>query len=165
MIGAEHLKRRWAGDRAVDLFIVDDSAPAYKLRRTTQGTRQVNHNIFELKAALRRGTSNTHATDNVAETLDNLYVLGFGGGPMDDFCDNCPLPVRSRNKSNEQLDIRIQRFAAAARLGGSNLKIGHTHLDAAPRLGTGDLVPVRHQRRPVTRAMFRQARSITRSTG
>ena len=37
---------------------------------------QVNEKMFDLKMELRRAGMPMHATDNVAEVLDNLRVLG-----------------------------------------------------------------------------------------
>ena len=78
------------------VFLVDDTSPTYSLRNTTGGTRMVNTVMFDIKAAMRKNTIHIHGTENVAEALDNMYVLGLIGGSFDQVYHRFPRPFRPR---------------------------------------------------------------------
>jgi hypothetical protein len=66
------------GKGRFSLIIVLDESPRYSERPTYKGTRLVNVNMFDAKMRYRElvgGGSKVHATDNVAETKQDLFLL------------------------------------------------------------------------------------------
>lgn len=64
--------------KPLNLYLITDPSPDYRLRPTTRGRREVNVNLFDLKQKVRAMTrGQLHATDNTQETKDNMRVLGL----------------------------------------------------------------------------------------
>ena len=100
------------------VFLVDDKSPMYALRNTTGGTRMVNTVMFDIKAAMRKNTIHIHGTENVAEALDNMYVLGLLGGAFDQVYSRFPRPFRPTLAEDTNSTFSEDHRQAIARLLG-----------------------------------------------
>ena len=82
-------KANYCGIAPFKLIIFDDILPKYELRNTSNGKREVNVNVFDLKLYFRKltgGGHKIHGTDSITEANKDLTLLL--GKNVKDFNEN-----------------------------------------------------------------------------
>lgn len=71
-------KHLHVGDGAMSLYIVEDSTPVYKTRKTSNNKEEVNINIFDKKQLYREWTGGghkIHSSNNIKESKADILLL------------------------------------------------------------------------------------------